>query len=98
MLKDLTPAQRQLAEYMSELSEDAYCAGWMDGLEFALWRAVTEGPREYGFMHLSREQIERLGSLSEKCGGWIVFDDELWETWVPLSEWRRRYDADSSGR
>lgn len=31
MLSELTPSQRALAEYMSDLSEDAYCAGWMLG-------------------------------------------------------------------
>jgi hypothetical protein len=37
MLSDLTPDQRALARYMSDLSEEAYCAGWMSGLEYALW-------------------------------------------------------------
>jgi hypothetical protein len=45
MLADLSPDQRRLADYMSELSESAYCAGWMEGLEFALWEAV-QGQRK----------------------------------------------------
>ena len=45
MLRDLTPPQRQLADFMSDLSENAYCAGWMSGLEYALWewRHLTGG-------------------------------------------------------
>jgi hypothetical protein len=37
----LDHAQRQLADYMSDLSEEAYSAGWMNGLEYALWDALT---------------------------------------------------------
>ena len=47
MLTDLTPDQRALAEYMSELSEQAIHAGWIQNLEHALWRARTEGPFVY---------------------------------------------------
>jgi hypothetical protein len=36
MLADLSLPQKELAEYMSSLSELAFLAGWMDGLEFAL--------------------------------------------------------------
>jgi hypothetical protein len=43
MLRDLTPAQLELAEYMSDLSEEAYCAGWMRDLEYALWDAAYGG-------------------------------------------------------
>jgi hypothetical protein len=43
MLRDLTPAQCELAKYMSDLSEEAYCAGWMQGLEYALWQVLVEG-------------------------------------------------------
>jgi hypothetical protein len=36
MQADLTHDQRALADAMSKISEAAYCAGWMEGLEFAL--------------------------------------------------------------
>jgi hypothetical protein len=36
VLLDLSPQARALADYMSELSEEAYSAGWMMGLEFEL--------------------------------------------------------------
>ena len=78
-----------LASYMSELSEQAYCAGWMLDLEFDLWRAVTEGPFRYGRLELSAEHIDRLRSLSQACGGWIRFGDD-WE-FVPLADWQALY-------
>ena len=78
MLKDLTPDQTRLAQLMSELSEKAYYAGWMSGLEYAL-------------STFSSQDVRNLLRLSEACGGWIVFDDETEETWVPLAEWKRRF-------
>ncbi len=88
MLSNLNTEQRALAEYMSELSEQAYYAGWMHGLEHALWRAVTEGPFQYGVLQLTNEHVEALKRLSEGCGGWIRFDDEKEETFISLDEWR----------
>lgn len=32
-----------LARLMSDISEDCWCAGWMSGTEFALWKAVQTG-------------------------------------------------------
>ena len=46
MLRDLTDAQRELAEAMSDISEDAYCTGWMQDLEYGLWRIVETGRGE----------------------------------------------------
>ena len=52
MIEELTDSQKALAEFMSELSEEAYFAGWMEGLEYALWKAVVENPFEYGLLQL----------------------------------------------
>jgi len=76
---------------MSDLSEAAHCAGWMRGLEFALWRAVTEGPRRYGRLDITADHISKLRTLSDACGGWIVFDDETEATLIGLGEWRNLY-------
>jgi hypothetical protein len=91
MLKDLTPAQSELAEYMSSLSEEAYCAGWMQGLEYALWQALVDGRSTYGRLALSPTHVDGLRRLSELCGGWIVFDDVAEETFVLRSEWEARF-------
>jgi hypothetical protein len=91
MQGDLTPSQLALAEYMSELSEQAFAAGWMDGLEFALWE-VRLGQRDrYGQMALGPEHVTRLTALSAECGGWIVFDDLREESWLSIGDWTRRY-------
>jgi hypothetical protein len=91
MLQDLTEEQRMLADFMSELSEEAYCAGWMDGLEFALWEALTEERASYGRLEFDETQVNRLRALSSSCGGWIVFEDIGEETWIPLRDWTSRF-------
>jgi hypothetical protein len=91
MIDELTDSQKALAEYMSELSEEAYFAGWMEGLEYALWKAVFEKPFEYGYLQITEQHITELTRLSNACGGWIVFDDDSAETFVPIDEWRKIY-------
>lgn len=93
MLASLTPQQRDLAVYMSELSELAYSAGWMEGLEQALWRGVTTGPFRYGHLTLTTEHVEKLKALSNACGGWITFDDHLEESFVPIEQWLEQYPS-----
>ncbi len=99
MSSRLTPAQRALAEYMSQLSEEFYCAGWLIGLEYALWDAVRSGHGPLGWQHLDEMQISRLRDLSHQCDGWIVFDDTQERKWLPLEEWERRFeDWEKRGR
>jgi hypothetical protein len=93
MLGDLTAEQHALALCMSDLSEEAYCAGWMVGLEFALWQIVVGDRREYGRLIVTDAQVSNLRSLAEAVGGWIVFDDDREETWVSTAEWDRRFQA-----
>lgn len=93
MLYDLTQPQLTLADYMSTLSELAYYAGWMENLEHALWRAVEVGPFRYGHLDLKAEHIETLKQLSASCGGWIFFDDNTEETFIPIEQWRHRYKS-----
>ena len=87
MLTDLTPDQRALAEYMSELSEQAYYAGWIGNLEHTLWRARTEGPFVFTRLVLTDAHVAKLRELNERCGGWIIFDQTNAETFVPTEQW-----------
>lgn len=93
MLADLNPEQLALADYMSELSEEAWHAGWIAHLEYDLWDAVTGGSSSFGQMDLTPEHLRALRNLSERCGGWIVYDTEVEETFVPIDEWKEKYDA-----
>jgi hypothetical protein len=76
---------------MSALSEEAYCATWMDGLEYALWQVLLATRTTYGRLELTDAHRQKLRDLSDACGGWIVFDDRKDETWVPRSEWEVQF-------
>ncbi|WP_431047076.1 hypothetical protein [Roseateles sp. L2-2] len=86
-LDDLTSPQCALAEFMSELSERAYFAGWMTDIEVELWRALHSPAHRGAPLHLSPDDVQKLDTLSRQCGGWIFFDDDLEETFAPMDEW-----------
>jgi hypothetical protein len=86
----MSPEAAALRDYMSELSEEAWYAGWMMDLEYALWDAVEHGPRSYGRLELSAQHVTKLRALSAACGGWIRFDDVAGdEVFVPIEVWKR---------
>lgn len=86
----MTPEAVALRDYMSELSEAAWYARWMQDVEYELWDAVEHGPRRYGRLDISPEHIARLRALSAACSGWIRFDDVAGaEVYVPLDTWTR---------
>ena len=88
MLSDLSSPQRELAEYMSALSERAYGASWMEGLEVALWRAASQGPFTYGRLELTPEHVRHLRELSAACGGWIFLHKDREESFASFAEWQ----------
>jgi hypothetical protein len=69
MLRDLTRDQRLRADFMSDLSEEAYYAGWMDGFEYALWEAVIEVRREYGRLALTGIERARVSRRKGAVAG-----------------------------
>lgn len=91
MLKDLSTKQYALATYMSYLSELAYSAAWMEGLEYELWHAIESGPQSYGRLRITSEHINELSRLYNTCEGWIYFDDLLEETFIGKEAWTEKY-------
>lgn len=92
MLRTLGPEAQELAEYMSELSRQAYYAGWMQDLEFELWDAIVSGPRDYGRLAITHEHVCELRRLSAAACGWIVYEDKDEETFLPMKEWEERFE------
>ena len=92
MLSNLSSDARALATYMSGLSEEFWCAGWMRDLEFMLW-SVGEGGKTDATLTLTRDQVAKLKSLSNACKGWIVFRSDTGETFVSMSEWMNLFAA-----
>jgi len=92
MMKDLSPDERILAELMSRISEESFSAGWMEGLEFDLWDILKGGDRNYRTHMITQSELDHLQSLSNKCKGWIIFDNENEETFVDIEVWQKMFD------
>lgn len=94
-LPGLTLAQTELAELMSDISEDHYCAGWLGDLEYSLWSIVTgDSANTFGFGTVERWKIKRLKALSGATGGWIERRrDAEHETFIPLEAWLTQFAA-----
>lgn len=100
----LTPAESRMFELMSEISEDCWCAGWMHGNEFALWKAMVSGELNYGQAVIDRALLSQVAALSVETGKWIIWrddadglDDRDVSEWGPyaitLADWQARRDA-----
>lgn len=92
MLNDLTKEQRKLADFMSHLSEKCYSAGWMEGLEYVLWDALSTGQRKYGQSIISKQEIDQLVELSKDCNCWIYYDDTKEESAIDLTSWTQKFN------
>jgi len=81
-----------LQHYIAEVSSDTFAAGWLEDIEFLLWRAATTGAPLGDpelIAPLSVAQGAELLFLAGRCGGWVT-EDELH---VPLDVWHARYAA-----
>lgn len=86
-------ARDALEALMGEISEDCWCAGWMSGLELALWEAVVKGGMDYGQGEITAEQAQRLKRLSELAGGWCAWNDDTGAMFTPMDKWLEAYAA-----
>ena len=85
--------QRQLMELMWKVSEEAWSVGWMEGMEFDVWKFMQEGPGRYGQLILDEPILDRLRELATKAGGWIYWDKVEQETWIDMPAWKEMYSA-----
>lgn len=79
--------QHELYKCMSDISEDCYCAGWMMGLEFAIWAALQDGDHRYGMGKMDAEQLEICRELAKELNGWIIWVDDDTDPALPIAEW-----------
>lgn len=84
-----------LARVMSDISEEVYCAGWMQNTEWVLWRALADW-REKGRAYWApgsefpgeiTRHMPGLGALHQAADGWVWWLDG--ETFVPAGTWWR---------
>lgn len=91
----LPPNARALAAFMSQLSEQAYYATWMLGLEYELWQAVISGPRKYGRLRITSVHIAELRRLSDATAGWISFDAAEGPSLMAMQAWEKHFSERS---
>lgn len=83
-------SKRELLNKMCEISEAHWCAGWMSNLEFDLWKIWDKKDKSYGMGRVSDEDCALLKQLSEDCGGWFMWDNELGSVFVTTGEFKAR--------
>lgn len=98
MRNDLSIKEGMLHNFMSEISERCWSAGWMHNLEYVLWDVLTNGERKYGQSFITGEDINTLKQLSEEANCWIVFDDQLEEIAIDVKAWQIKFSHDTNNK
>lgn len=82
---------------MRDLSEGCWCAGWMNGTEYALWEAAVKGEGfEWGAGLVSDDDAKALQLLARASGVWWAWKwngEDSGEVMVPLSKWREALEV-----
>lgn len=89
--REFDEKQQELCATMSDISEDCYCAGWMNGLEFAIWSAMQDGDLRYGMGEMDADQLERCRMLAKELDGWVIWFDDDYDESLPVDEWGPRF-------
>jgi len=84
---------REIQRIISDLSEEAYSAGWMQEAEYDVWRLSTEGG-SWGHLTAAEAepQLRQLLQLVGSSGYWVMWDGSSEEERpVRLQDWYSRY-------
>jgi len=84
---------RRLYAAMSDVSEEAHCAGWLYSWEYPMWYHAFNHPFEVIETHTAINddvpvaQINHVMELSMKCQGWVIYDNDHGPMWIPIDDW-----------
>jgi hypothetical protein len=97
--KRKTPSESEIAKHtllrvMRDWSEDAYQAGWHDGLEITIWRMIQMW--KAGDPNVRELDAAMFHYLSEKAKGWWMWDEDAQHgcgcpVFVPMKTWKGVY-------
>jgi len=101
---EFSDEERDLADTMSDISEDCWCAGWLIGLEYSLWDAIQTGDLEFGMATINSYDLKRCKELADKVNGWVVWMDNghglpigQWGNYfIPMNDWLKMYEEEKS--
>lgn len=87
--------QQAVLDAMSAISEECWCAGWLDGLERSLWLICFEGAdREFGMGTVYEQTVTSLRQAAELCDTWWHWPEEAHsELPITLAEAKRLYGS-----
>lgn len=88
---------QELYEYISELSEEAICAGWMENIEYALWERVLNGTGNYYALEVTEDIIAKLRDYSDRAGGWWSWEGRE-PVFLSAEDWGKLYEKYSERR
>ena len=90
-------AAQRLCEYMEWLSEECWCAGWYDALEFDLWAACGRGGQfRYGAGLVARIEMDVLRGSPMSPTAWSCGPTMparslwIWQLGRPFTSWANR--------
>jgi len=81
--EEMNIEQRNLLDKISDMSEDYYCAGWLNDFEFDVWKDLErwrKSPEEFKKIHETSHvniktmlsDIKRVDELMKISKGWIA--------------------------
>lgn len=80
----------EIACRLSDLSEECWAASWLSDCEHEIWEALTNPSyrqRPWPFVPLLDHELEPLRALSERCGGWIRWEEGIGPSFVSRALW-----------
>lgn len=87
-----TEEWRRIGAIISDISEDMYCAGWMQHAEYDVYRLMTEGGRwGMGCASDAAEQLGALRSLSRRHEVWVTWCEDHGQEPIRLDQWKPVY-------
>lgn len=90
MISDKGKALRSL---ISEFSEEWWCAGWMEDIEYLVWYLGDAEP-----INNKMDQAKRIVDLGKEWGIWVRWNDELefmkgyCVEEIPMDKWLKLYE------
>ena len=81
-----------LKDYMSWLSDEYWCAGWLIGLEYILWDLLVDPKSDAYFGSFDQRHLDRLKWLFEGANCWFYWDNSISKVLpISLSDWDKKY-------